>query len=57
MFVAIKGDNFDANTFSKEAWIGLYTIIDNEAYFIDERTILVSDSLVALQELAKSHRT
>jgi UDP-N-acetylmuramoyl-tripeptide--D-alanyl-D-alanine ligase len=59
MFVAIKGDNFDANTFSKEALNNgaLYAIIDNEAYFIDERTILVSDSLVALQELAKFHRS
>jgi UDP-N-acetylmuramoyl-tripeptide--D-alanyl-D-alanine ligase len=32
MFVAIKGDNFDANTFAKEALDkGLsYAIIDNE---------------------------
>jgi UDP-N-acetylmuramoyl-tripeptide--D-alanyl-D-alanine ligase len=31
----------------------LYAIIDNEAYFIDERTILVSDSLVALQGVSQ----
>jgi UDP-N-acetylmuramoyl-tripeptide--D-alanyl-D-alanine ligase len=59
LFVAIKGDNFDANTFAKEALEkgALYVIIDNESYYIDERTILVNDSPKALQELAKFHRT
>jgi UDP-N-acetylmuramoyl-tripeptide--D-alanyl-D-alanine ligase len=58
LFVAIKGDRFDANTFAKEALDkgASYVIIDNEAYYIDQRTILVEDSLVALQELAKFHR-
>lgn len=57
-FVAIKGDNFDANTFAKEALDkgASYVVIDNEAYFIDSRTILVNDSLIALHELAKFHR-
>lgn len=57
-FVAIKGDRFDANTFAKEALEkgALYVIIDNPKYFIDERTLVVEDSLTALQELAKSHR-
>ena len=31
-------------------------VIDNSDYFIDQRTILVSDSLKALQELAHFHR-
>lgn len=58
LFVAIKGDRFDANTFAKEALDkgASYVIIDNEAYYIDQRTILVEDSLAALQELAKFHR-
>lgn len=58
LFVAIKGDNFDANTFANEALEkgASYVIIDDENYHIDERTILVEDSLVALQELAKHHR-
>ena len=58
-FVAIKGDNFDANAFTKEALDkgASYVIIDNKAFYIDNRTILVEDSLVALQELAKFHRT
>lgn len=58
-FVAIKGENFDANTFAKEALDkgASYVIIDNKEYYIDDRTILVEDSLIALQELAKFHRT
>ena len=58
IFVAIKGERFDANTFAKEALEkgASYVIIDNAEYFIDERTILVEDSLQTLQELAKLHR-
>lgn len=58
MFVAIKGENFDANTFAKEALEkgASYVLIDNENYCIDHRTILVENSLIALQELAKFHR-
>ncbi len=58
MFVAIKGENFDANTFAKEALEkgASFVIIDNPDYFIDERTIVVEDSLSTLQELAKFHR-
>ena len=57
-FVAIKGERFDANTFAKEALEkgASFVIIDNPEFFIDERTILVKDSLIALQELAKFHR-
>ena len=57
-FVAIKGDRFDANTFAKEALEkgASFIIIDNANYYIDERTILVNDSLETLQELAKFHR-
>jgi UDP-N-acetylmuramoyl-tripeptide--D-alanyl-D-alanine ligase len=58
IFVAIKGERFDANTFATEALEkgASYVIIDNESYHIDQRTILVEDSLVALQQLAKYHR-
>jgi UDP-N-acetylmuramoyl-tripeptide--D-alanyl-D-alanine ligase len=57
-FVAIKGDNYDANTFAKEALEkgASYVIIDNEVNYIDDRTILVADSLTLLQELALYHR-
>ena len=58
LFVAIKGENFDANTFAKEALEkgASYVVIDNQTYFIDQRTILVENSLNTLQELAKFHR-
>ncbi|OMQ11019.1 UDP-N-acetylmuramoyl-tripeptide--D-alanyl-D-alanine ligase [[Flexibacter] sp. ATCC 35103] len=58
MFFAIKGENFDANTFAAKAIeLGaLFVIIDNASYAIDERTILVDNSLETLQELAKFHR-
>lgn len=58
LFVAIKGDRFDANTFAKEALEknAAYVVIDNPNFYIDERTILVEDSLTTLQELAKFHR-
>ena len=57
-FVAIKGERFDANTFAKEALEkgASFVVIDNANYYIDERTILVNDSLETLQELAKFHR-
>lgn len=58
MFFAIKGERFDANTFAEEALKkgASYVIIDNQDYFIDERTILVEDTLEALQKLSKFHR-
>ncbi|HLP64548.1 UDP-N-acetylmuramoyl-tripeptide--D-alanyl-D-alanine ligase [Flavobacterium sp.] len=58
LFVAIKGERFDANTFAKEALEkgASYVVIDNESYYIDNRTILVNDSLTTLQELAQFHR-
>src|SRR5690606_18855718 len=58
LFVAIKGERFDANTFAAEALEkgAACVVIDNPDYLIDERTILVRDSLKALQELAAYHR-
>ncbi|NHN27219.1 UDP-N-acetylmuramoyl-tripeptide--D-alanyl-D-alanine ligase [Flavobacterium jejuense] len=58
LFFALKGDKFDANTFAKEALEkgAKYVIIDNKDYYIDNRTILVSDTLNTLQKLANFHR-
>lgn len=57
-FVAIKGENFDANTFAEQALESgaLYVIIDNPDYYVDQRTILVENSLETLQKLANFHR-
>lgn len=58
IFLAIKGENFDANEFAEKA-IGLgasYAIIDNDKKQKDYRFLLVDNSLAALQDLARFHR-
>lgn len=57
-FVAIKGENYDANTFAKNALDqgALCVVIDNPGFYVDHRTILVKDSLETLQQLANYHR-
>lgn len=58
MFFALKGENFNGNTFARKALeLGAkYVIIDEEDYYLDSRTILVNNGLIALQELANFHR-
>jgi UDP-N-acetylmuramoyl-tripeptide--D-alanyl-D-alanine ligase len=58
MFFSLKGDNFDANTFAKEAIEkgAKYVVIDNPKYNIEGKTILVDNVLITLQELANHHR-
>jgi UDP-N-acetylmuramoyl-tripeptide--D-alanyl-D-alanine ligase len=58
LFFALKGDKFDANTFAKQALEAgaAYAIIDNPAYRLNEKYILVDDVLTALQDLARYHR-
>lgn len=58
LFVALTGDNFDANTFAAEALAkgAKYVIIDNPGHQSDDRMLLVDNSLEALQQLARHHR-
>lgn len=58
IYFALKGDNFDGNLFATQALEkgAAYAVIDNAAYQAGERTILVPDVLLTLQELAKHHR-
>ncbi len=58
IFIALKGDNFDANTFATTALAqgAVYTIIDNPVYKIHDQYILVDDTLRTLQDLARLHR-
>ena len=58
LFFALKGDKFDANAFAKQAIEAgaAYAVIDNTAYQLGERYILVADVLTALQDLARYHR-
>jgi len=58
LFFALKGDNFDANAFALGALEkgAAFAVVDKEEYALDERFILVNDTLVTLQELARFHR-
>jgi len=58
LFVALKGDKFDANTFAKEALAkgAQFVVVDNPSVVEDARFLLVADGLTALQELAAHHR-
>jgi len=58
MFFALKGDNFNANAFAKEAIEkgAKYVVIDEEQYAVSEACILVTDVLYTLQKLANYHR-
>jgi len=57
-FIALKGENFDANSFAKQALDNgaLCVVIDNSKFYLDKRTILVQNSLTTLQELSSFHR-
>ena len=58
IYFALSGPNFDGNTFAAEAINkgAAYAVIDKAAYAINERCIVVEDTLTALQQLAHHHR-
>ena len=59
LFICIKGENFDGNTFATSALEkgASHVIVDNPTYFTDAVNMtLVDDSVVFLQELALHHR-
>jgi UDP-N-acetylmuramoyl-tripeptide--D-alanyl-D-alanine ligase len=58
LFFALKGENFDANTFASQAIeaAAAYAVIDDAGYKAGDRYLLVDDVLSALQDLARHHR-
>ncbi len=58
IFFALKGDNFNGNTFAIKAIENgaAYAIIDEKEYQTNAKTILVNDVLETLQKLANHHR-
>lgn len=58
IYFALSGPNFDGNTFAAEALAkgAAYAVVDKEEYAISDRCILVTDTLLALQQLARHHR-
>lgn len=58
IYIALKGDKFDGNTYAAQALEkgAKYAVIDNKAFLIEDRTILVENCLETLQKLANYHR-
>jgi len=58
IFFALKGNNFNGNSFAKQAVEhgAAYVVIDEKEYEVPGKTILVDNVLDALQQLAKYHR-
>jgi len=58
LFFALKGANFDGNTFAAQALEqgAAYVVIDNLDCQVSARCLLVPDVLQALQDLANHHR-
>jgi UDP-N-acetylmuramoyl-tripeptide--D-alanyl-D-alanine ligase len=59
LFVALRGDKFDGNTFARQALEAgaTYALVDDATVAAqDTRCLLVADTLVALQDLARHHR-
>jgi len=58
MFFALKGDNFNGNSYAEQALnLGAkYVIIDEEQFKTSSKTILVNNVLETLQQLASFHR-
>ncbi len=58
LFFALKGENFNGNKFAQKALEmgAAYAIIDEAAYVINDKTILVPNVLKCLQDLATYHR-
>ena len=58
IFFALKGPNFNGNSFAKKAIDtgAAYVVIDEKEYEVPGKTFLVPDVLTALQELALYHR-
>ena len=59
LFFALKGPNFNGNQYAKQALEqgASFAVIDDEEFVIKGKTILVRDTLVMLQELARFHRS
>jgi UDP-N-acetylmuramoyl-tripeptide--D-alanyl-D-alanine ligase len=58
LFFALKGDSFDGNEYAAKAieMGACYAIIDNQNFYLGEKTLLVDDVLECLQALARFHR-
>lgn len=58
LFFALKGENFDGNRFAAQAIEAgaAYVVVDDPNVAINDRFLLVEDTLRALQDLARAYR-
>ena len=58
VFFALNGEHFDGNKFAKQALEqgAAWAVIDNPEYALSEGTLLVPNTLLALQDLARAWR-
>jgi UDP-N-acetylmuramoyl-tripeptide--D-alanyl-D-alanine ligase len=58
IFFALKGENFDGNTYAEQALEkgAAYAVVDDNQYLGKPKMILVNDVLNTLQQLANHHR-
>ncbi len=58
LFFALKGSSFNGNHFAANALMlgAAYCVVDDAKYLINDRCILVDDTLLVLQQLALYHR-
>jgi len=58
IYFALKGENFNGNTFASEALNkgAIYSVVDEKEHVTSDQIILVNDVLATLQELAAYHR-
>ena len=58
LFFALKGENFNGNSYAAEALLkgAAFAIIDEPAFASSDKMILVEDVLSSLQQLASYHR-
>jgi len=59
LYLALKGENFNGNTFAEEALHkgASYSIVDEKEYVTSSKIILVDNVLRTLQQLASLHRS
>lgn len=59
LFFALRGPNFNGNQYASKALEAgaSFAVIDDEDFVVKGKTILVEDTLLMLQELAKFHRS
>lgn len=58
IFFALKGQSFNGNTFAQKALEAgaAFVVVDEAAFQLNDRCLLVEDALTALQQLANYHR-